>query len=172
MADSAINFVVRKLGEFVVKETAKLQEVGNEVMLLKDKLQWLQTFVQMADHERRQGGNAYMNVWVQQTREVSLEVEDVLDEFMLRVDIESELPVWRKWLHLLSSCTRQISVRHELSGRIAMIRARLDQISQHSKDYVKEKEHSPPPAMASPSITTTDGWYACSPKPIYRSIKV
>uniref|UniRef100_K3Y3J1 NB-ARC domain-containing protein n=1 Tax=Setaria italica TaxID=4555 RepID=K3Y3J1_SETIT len=97
MADSAVNFVVGRLGEFVVKEAALLQEVGNDVMLLKDKLQWLQMFVQMADHERRQaGGGAYKDVWVQQTREVALEVEDVLDEFMLRVDIEHALPLWNK----------------------------------------------------------------------------
>ncbi|CAN6192573.1 unnamed protein product [Urochloa humidicola] len=160
MADSAVNFVVGRLGEFVVKEATELQEVGNDVMLLKDKLQWLQTFVQMADHERRQaGGGAYREVWVQQTREVALEVEDVLDEFMLGVNIENSLPLWKKWLEFLSTCATQISVRHDLKGRIAMIRARLDQISQHSKDYITG--HSPPAANLnppSPSITTTDGW--------------
>ncbi|CAN6162666.1 unnamed protein product [Urochloa humidicola] len=159
MADSAVNFVVDRLGEFVVKEATELQEVGNDVMLLKDKLQWLQTFVQMADHERRQaGGGAYREVWVQQTREVALEVEDVLDEFMLGVNIEDSLPLWKKWLEFLSTCTTQISVRHDLKGRIAMIRARLDQISQHSKDYIAD--HSSPAAkkLPSPSLTTTDGW--------------
>nr|TKW23511.1 hypothetical protein SEVIR_4G296400v2 [Setaria viridis] len=160
MADSAVNFVVGRLGEFVVKEAALLQEVGNDVMLLKDKLQWLQMFVQMADHERRQaGGGAYKDVWVQQTREVALEVEDVLDEFMLRVDIEHALPLWNKLLKILSTCGTQISVRHALSRRISMIRARLEQISQHRKDYIPD-EQSPPAAKAapSPSITTTDGW--------------
>lgn len=164
MADSAVNFVVGRLGEFVVKEAAELQEVGNDIMLLKDKLQWLQTFVQLADHERRRhvgagAGGDYREVWVQQTREVALEVEDVLDEFMLRVDIEHALPLCKKWLKFLSTCATQISIRHDLSARIAMIRARLEQISQHSKDYIAD--HPPPPAIASSasSIITTDGWY-------------
>nr|XP_034569263.1 putative disease resistance RPP13-like protein 3 [Setaria viridis] len=158
MADSAVSFVLGRLGEFVVKEARALQEVGNDVVLLKDKLQWLHTFVQQADHRRRCEGNTYMDVWVQQTREVALDVEDVLDEFMRRVDLQQGLPAWRKWLKFLRSCASQISVRRELSGRIAMIRARLDQISDHRSAYITDYSSSLTRESSSPSITTVDGW--------------
>ncbi|KAL6906507.1 hypothetical protein ACP4OV_004108 [Aristida adscensionis] len=158
MADSTVSFVLGRLGEFVVKEAGVLREVGSDVVLFKDKLQWLQTFVQHADHRRRREGNAYMDVWVQQTREVALDVEDILDEFMLRANVEQEQPAWRKWFRFLTACAAQISVRRELSGRIAMTRARLDQISDHRNAYIEEREDSSSGVMMSRSITTTDGW--------------
>ncbi|KAL6629014.1 hypothetical protein ACP70R_028779 [Stipagrostis hirtigluma subsp. patula] len=158
MADSAVSFVLGRLGEFVVKEAGVLQEVGSDVVLFRDKLQWLHTFVQQADHRRRRrGGGSYMDVWVQQTREVALDVEDVLDEFMLRVSQHQGLPAWKKWLRFLTTCATQISVRRELSGRIAMIRARLDQISDHKSSYITEYSSSAT-CWASPPISTTDGW--------------
>uniref|UniRef100_A0A0E0A438 Disease resistance N-terminal domain-containing protein n=1 Tax=Oryza glumipatula TaxID=40148 RepID=A0A0E0A438_9ORYZ len=108
MADSTVSFVVGRLAEFVAKEAKVLQGVE------RDKLQWLHTFVQLADQRRRLNGNAYVDVWVQQTRDVSLEVEDVIDKFMVRVNSDRHLPIWSKCL--------------KLSGRIAMITARLNQI--------------------------------------------
>ncbi|KAL6873566.1 hypothetical protein ACP4OV_013648 [Aristida adscensionis] len=159
MADSAVSFVLGRLGDFLVREAGVLKEVGNDVVLFRDKLQWLHTFVQHADHRRRRDGNAYMDVWVQQTREVALDVEDVLDEFMLRANMEQELPTWKKWLKFLSACATQISVRRELSGRIAIIRARLDQISDHRNLFFKEREESSAATrVSSPSISTIDGW--------------
>uniref|UniRef100_A0A0A9AJU9 Uncharacterized protein n=1 Tax=Arundo donax TaxID=35708 RepID=A0A0A9AJU9_ARUDO len=158
MADSAVSFVLGRLGEFVVKEAGVLKEVGNDVMLLRDKLEWLHTFVQEADQKRRQRGNVYMDVWVQQTRHVALEVEDVLDEFMLRVDLHQGLPTWKKWFKFLTACATQISVRHELYGRIAMIRARLDQIALHRDAYITEHSSSSATRAATPSISTIGGW--------------
>ncbi|KAF8686853.1 hypothetical protein HU200_043356 [Digitaria exilis] len=158
MADSAVSFVVGRLAEFAVKEAGVLKEVGSDVVLLKDKLQWLHTFVQQADQRRRQGGNAYMDVWVQQTREVALEVEDVIDKFLLRVDLQQGLPIWTKCLKLLSTCATQISVRHQLSTKISMIKARLDQISSHRHEYFNDYASSSSATRPSPSISTTDGW--------------
>ncbi|KAL6603450.1 hypothetical protein ACP70R_043811 [Stipagrostis hirtigluma subsp. patula] len=167
MADSAVSFVLGRLGEFIVQEAGALREVGNDVVLFRDKLQWLQTFVQQADHRRRHEGNAYMDVWVQQTREVSLEVEDILDKFMLRANMEQGQPMWKKWFKFLSACATQISVRRELAGEIDMVRARLDQISEHRTAYMKENDDSTSATraessyatkVASPSISTTDGW--------------
>ncbi|KAL6873563.1 hypothetical protein ACP4OV_013645 [Aristida adscensionis] len=158
MADSSVSFVLGRLGEFIAKEAGDLKQVGHDVVLFRDELEWLQTFVQQADHRRRRRGNAYMDVWVKQTREVALEVEDILDEFMLRANVEQGLPVWKKWFNFLSSCATQISVRRELSGRIAMVRARLDQIAGHKDAYIKDNEDSSSAAGAvSPSISTTDG---------------
>ncbi|KAL6603442.1 hypothetical protein ACP70R_043803 [Stipagrostis hirtigluma subsp. patula] len=167
MADSAVSFVLGKLGDFVAQEAGVLKEVGKDVVLFKDKLQWLQTFVQQADHRRRREGNAYMDVWVQQTREVALEVEDILDKFMLRANVEQGQPMWKKWFKFLSACATQISVRRELAGEINMVRARLDQISEHRTAYIKENDDSTSATraesssairVASPSISTTDGW--------------
>lgn len=110
MADSTVGFVVGRLAEFVAKEAKVLQGVERDVVLLRDKLQWLHTFVQLADQRRRLN----VDVWVQQTRDVSLEVEDVIDRFMVRVNLDQHLPLWSKCLMFLTACATQVN-RHDHS---------------------------------------------------------
>jgi hypothetical protein len=153
MADSTVGFVVGRLAEFVAKEAKVLQGVERDVVLLRDKLQWLHTFVQLADQRRRLNGNAYVDVWVQQTRDVSLEVEDVIDRFMVRVNLDQHLPLWSKCLKFLTACATQVTVRRELSGRIAMITARLNQISKHRRDYIHKYSSQ---TLLAPSMPVID----------------
>uniref|UniRef100_A0A8R7TS56 NB-ARC domain-containing protein n=1 Tax=Triticum urartu TaxID=4572 RepID=A0A8R7TS56_TRIUA len=68
MASASITFVLNRLGELAVKEAALLSGVGDHIRLLRDKLEWLQTFIQDADQERRDGANQYVGLWVRQTR--------------------------------------------------------------------------------------------------------
>ncbi|EAY99387.1 hypothetical protein OsI_21356 [Oryza sativa Indica Group] len=101
MADSTVGFVVGRLAEFVAKEAKVLQGVERDVVLLRDKL---------ADQRRRLN----VDVWVQQTRDVSLEVEDVIDRFMVRVNLDQHLPLWSKCLKFLTACATQVN-RHDHS---------------------------------------------------------
>ena len=71
MASASISFVLNRLGELAVKEAALLSGVGDDIRLLRDKLEWLQTFIQDADQERREGANQYVGLWVRQTRDVA-----------------------------------------------------------------------------------------------------
>ncbi|XP_048566781.1 putative disease resistance RPP13-like protein 3 [Triticum urartu] len=138
MASASITFVLNRLGELAVKEAALLSGVGDHIRLLRDKLEWLQTFIQDADQERRDGANQYVGLWVRQTRDVAHEVEDVLDDFLRRVDLSTlrqGVPAWRRWLDLAASCTTQVSVRHDLSGRMEGIKERLMEISENVDKY-------------------------------------
>ena len=60
MASASISFVLNRLGELAVKEAALLSGVGDDIRLLRDKLEWLQTFIQDADQERREIGRAHV----------------------------------------------------------------------------------------------------------------
>ncbi|XP_072962059.1 putative disease resistance RPP13-like protein 3 [Typha angustifolia] len=133
MADTAVTFVVSKLGELASREAAVLLEVGKKVMLLRDKLEWLQTFLKDADQKRRHWDDQYLGVWVRQTRDVAFEVEDALDEFFLKVDQQS-LGYWSCTNALFKCwkcCTKELSVRHNLSNQIDNIQERLEKIDSH-----------------------------------------
>ncbi|VAH73054.1 unnamed protein product [Triticum turgidum subsp. durum] len=158
MASASITFVLNRLGELAVKEAALLSGVADDIRLLRDKLEWLQTFIQEADQERREGANQYVGLWVRQTRDVAHEVEDVLDEFLRRLDhdtLRQGVPAWRRWLDLAASCTNQVSVRHDLSERMEGIKKRLREISDNVDKYNIRTFRPPAPGASSSANNST-----------------
>lgn len=121
MASASITFVLNRLADQAVKEAALLRGVDKDIRLLRDKLEWLQTFIQHADQERRKGANNYIALWVRQTRDVAHEVEDVLDELLRKADLDrlaAGRSAWGRWLKLATTFTTQVSVRHDLRERM------------------------------------------------------
>lgn len=155
MAETAITTVLAKVAELVAWEAAVLLEVGDDVRLLRDKLEWLHTFVRDADRRRRLRDDEFVAVWVRQTRDVAFEAEDALDDFLHRAALRRRAPGCSAW----PRCAGQVALRHGLSGRIRQIRKRLDEISSNRAAY--NIEHTPSPAWAS-SATTLAAWYALS----------
>ena len=85
MAETAIAAVLSKFGELAASEAKILLEVGDNMTLLRDRLEWLQAFIRDADRKRRAGTDPLTRVWVRQTRDVAFEAEDTLDEFIYQV---------------------------------------------------------------------------------------
>uniref|UniRef100_A0A0E0JT01 NB-ARC domain-containing protein n=1 Tax=Oryza punctata TaxID=4537 RepID=A0A0E0JT01_ORYPU len=158
MAETAITTVLAKVAELVAWEAAVLLEVGDDVRLLRDKLEWLHTFIRDADRRRRRRDDEFVAVWVRQTRDVAFEAEDALDDFLHRAartrrrqatplaTIPSCAAAWPP------RCAGQVALRHDLSGRIRQIRKRLDEISANRAAY--NIEHTPSPAWAAPSSSS------------------
>jgi hypothetical protein len=74
-----------KFGELAASEAKILLEAGDNMTLLRDRLEWLQAFVRDADRRRRAGTDQLTRVWVRQTRNVAFQAEDTLDEFVYQV---------------------------------------------------------------------------------------
>jgi hypothetical protein len=135
---SAISSVVSRLGEMAVAEAALLRGVDDYIPLLRDKLEWMQTFIQQESGQQEGGGtNPYVDVWVRQTREVAYQVEDVLDEFLTKVDLDKAggFPAWERWLRIIGGCATHVSVRHDLKARMDAIKNRLKEISDNANTY-------------------------------------
>jgi hypothetical protein len=110
MAETAITTVLSKCGELATREAGVLLQVGHDVMLLRDRLDWLQAFIRDADRKRRAGTDGFTLVWLRQTRNVTFEAEDTLDYFYLKVqsaDILCYSPV-----HLFSIFTSLLSLAY------------------------------------------------------------
>uniref|UniRef100_A0A0D9V9R1 NB-ARC domain-containing protein n=1 Tax=Leersia perrieri TaxID=77586 RepID=A0A0D9V9R1_9ORYZ len=157
MAETAITTVLAKVGELVAWEAATLLDVGDEVRLLRDKLEWLHTFIRDADRRRRRRDDEFVAVWVRQTRDVAFEAEDALDHFLHRAarrhrrkNPSFSSPSSSCWL---GGFAGEVALRHDLSGRIRQIKKRLDQISDIRADY--NIDHTPSPAWAAPSCSSS-----------------
>ncbi|XP_024310387.1 putative disease resistance protein At1g50180 [Brachypodium distachyon] len=166
MAETVITSVLSKCREVatqeILREAKVLLQVGEDIMLLRDRLEWLQAFVRDADRKRRVGADDLTRIWVRQTRDVVFQAEDVLDEFFHKVirafrqiDIESKLYQGpRKWLAYLTDMGTQITVRHWLSSQINKIKSRLDQISKNQKEF--NIGHTPSGIWTSANTDHTD----------------
>uniref|UniRef100_A0ACD5UNB2 Uncharacterized protein n=1 Tax=Avena sativa TaxID=4498 RepID=A0ACD5UNB2_AVESA len=156
MADTAIAAVLTKFGELAANEARVLIQVDSDMMLLRDRLEWLQAFIRDADRKRRAGTDGLTRVWVRQTRDVAFQAEDALDEFFYEVDLRSQgYRGWKMWRRYLMGCGTQIVVRHGLSNRITKIKSRLIQISENQKEY--KIEHIPSVPLTS-STTSVAAW--------------
>jgi hypothetical protein len=93
MAEAAISAALSKLGELATSEAKILMEVGDNMTLLRDRLEWLQAFIRDADRRRRASTDDQLTrVWVRQTRTVSFQAEDALDEFIYQVSSSTYIP--------------------------------------------------------------------------------
>uniref|UniRef100_A0A8R7PUA8 Disease resistance N-terminal domain-containing protein n=1 Tax=Triticum urartu TaxID=4572 RepID=A0A8R7PUA8_TRIUA len=161
MAESAVAAVLSKFGELAASEAKILLEVGDNMMLLRDRLEWLQAFIRDADRKRRTGTDGLTRVWVRwvrQTRDVAFEAEDALDEFFYEVELKRHgYHGWKMWRKYLTGFWNQVIIRHVFSARIKRINRRLKKISENQKEY--KIEHTPLATLTS-STTATSAWYA------------
>ncbi|CAL4991173.1 unnamed protein product [Urochloa decumbens] len=142
MAETAITTVLSKFGELATSEAGVLLQVGHDVMLLRDRFDWLQAFIRDADRKRRAGTDGLTLVWLRQTRDATFEAEDTLDYFFLKVDLESKgYGRWKTWQIYLTGWWSQVITGHLLSGKIKGIKQRLDDISENQTKY--NINHSP-----------------------------
>ncbi|KAK0601406.1 hypothetical protein LWI29_023965 [Acer saccharum] len=82
MVDAVVSFVVERLGDFLIQEAEFLGGVKNKVMWLKDELGWMQCYI--ANAEEEQIDNPMIRKWLSDITEISYEIEDVLDKFILQ----------------------------------------------------------------------------------------
>ncbi|CAM0885348.1 unnamed protein product [Alopecurus aequalis] len=149
MAETAVIAALSKFGELAAREADVLLRVGDEMLLLRDRLEWLQAFIRDADQKRRAGTDGLTRVWVRQIRDVAFRAEDALDQFFYQVELRNlheRFNIWRK----PNSCYN-IIIRHGLSYEIKSIKSRLNQISENQKAY--NIQHTP--LVTSTSSTTT-----------------
>ncbi|CAL5042358.1 unnamed protein product [Urochloa decumbens] len=95
------------------------------------------------------------------TRDVAHEVEDVLDEFLRKADLDrlaAGRSRWGRWLKLATIFTTQVAVRHDLRERMDGIKDRLKEISDNVDKYWRKQlrsNASPSAPNPSPSVP---GW--------------
>ncbi|CAL4940310.1 unnamed protein product [Urochloa decumbens] len=140
MAEAVVAPLVGKLQEMALSEAKAMVAVNGDIRRLRDRLMWMQAFLQHTDSRRRDISNELVGVWVKQTRDAAFDAEDALDHYFRRIDL-SRYPTWtQSIIRFLAGLTTQLSVRHDLSRRIAEINSRLEDIIINKDTYKVETE--------------------------------
>ncbi|KAM1793792.1 hypothetical protein ACFX11_034339 [Malus domestica] len=80
MASAVINLLVGRVGAFLISEASLLGGVHDE--LEETRLELLAVKASLADAKKKGALNEVEKIWVENVRDVSIEVEDIMDEFI------------------------------------------------------------------------------------------
>ncbi|XP_034709235.1 putative disease resistance RPP13-like protein 3 [Vitis riparia] len=137
MAESSVSFLLQKLYDLVSQEASLFGAVEGEVRQLCKELEWIRLFLEYADGERRY--DKRFKLWVNQVRDAAFDAEDVIDEFMFKVERKRQQRLNNlKFLDFLPACldfVDKLLLAHELRGRITDINTTLEKILVNKKRY-------------------------------------
>ncbi|KAJ9678204.1 hypothetical protein PVL29_022943 [Vitis rotundifolia] len=140
MADT-VSIFVEKLSNLVLQEAFLFGQVEGQVKLLRDELKWMRLFLKDADSQTFY--NEKIKLWVEHIRNVTHDVEDVIDEFILDMDRRQLRVNTLKFLKCLPTYLSSTSSTRIMANRSKYgLEALMDSSSSSTTDQVvahKEK---------------------------------
>lgn len=160
MAESSVSFLLQKLYDLVSQEASLFGAVEGEVRQLCKELEWIRLFLEYADGERRY--DKRFKLWVNQVRDAAFDAEDVIDEFMFKVERKRQQRLNNlKFLNFLPACLNfvdKLPLAHELSGRITDINTTLEKILDYKKRYGIEYPRASEVGSSSEAGSSSEPW--------------
>jgi disease resistance protein RPM1 len=83
MTETVVTLVINKLVQLIVHESKLLRGVHQQVVDLRDELESIRCFLK--DIDKRRDLQDGVKTWMKQVREVAYHIEDLIDEYVLRV---------------------------------------------------------------------------------------
>ena len=144
MAWALVSAIKDQLSSLITSEFTSIANVKGEVQKLESKLHTIQAMLN--DAEKRQVKEEAMKLWIDELKDVSYQVDDVLDEWntaKIKADIEKEEEAEtstakrRKVLSLtnLNSSVSTVSQRRNIALLIKEIIGKLDEIDREGDMY-------------------------------------
>ncbi|KAJ1428303.1 Virus X resistance protein-like, coiled-coil domain [Sesbania bispinosa] len=142
MADIAVSFALEQVFQLLKEETNLLRGVHKDFSDIKDELESIQALLKDAD--RRAGDEAETNdgirTWVEQLREASFRIEDVIDEY-LRLMHGANHPRCGDLVYRISNLIRTLIPRHRIASEIQDIKVTVREIKERSERYRFQISH-------------------------------
>ncbi|KAK9274602.1 hypothetical protein L1049_021851 [Liquidambar formosana] len=118
--EAVVSVVIEKLADLLIAEAKLLSEVKDQVEWIKDELRAMICFLRDADD--KQGGDARVENWKAEIRDVAYDAEDIIDALILRKEQKKN----EKTVKRLAA---------EVGADIKRIRTKLAEISERRSTY-------------------------------------
>ncbi|CAL5321419.1 unnamed protein product [Camellia sinensis] len=156
MAESAVTFLLRKLGSLIEEELKSLGRVKGEIVFIRDELQSMSAFLRVAD--AIEDTDPEIQAWVKQVRDVALDTDDVLDEFMLRFARHHHHRGFYGSICKIYYQIKNMKARRQIASDIQDIKARVIDIAERRQRY-GYKFSSTSVQASSSNVANNGGWY-------------
>ncbi|XP_058089095.1 disease resistance protein RPM1-like isoform X1 [Magnolia sinica] len=132
MAESVSGFLFEKLSSLLTQEVSLLRGVRTEVEEIKLELENMRAFLRDAD--TRKDSNEGLRTWVGQVRDATYEVEDIIDEFVYRMD-RPQRGGFRGCLLNTITLLKNIRYRHRFATQLQGLKRNIAAISMRKDQY-------------------------------------
>ncbi|XP_071919938.1 disease resistance protein RPM1-like [Coffea arabica] len=135
MAETVVSFVSDHLATLLREEGSLLGGLRQEVQLIKDELGHMRAFLKVA--EPKEDDDPRLQEWINQVREAAYDIEDVLDEFVLRFAGYRHHGFCGSLQRILKAI-KSLRARHQVASAIQSIKSRIKNISEGRQRYQVE----------------------------------
>nr|XP_009411155.1 PREDICTED: probable disease resistance RPP8-like protein 2 [Musa acuminata subsp. malaccensis] len=119
-----------KMSEYTFREFTLILNVGDEVEVSRSTLRLLLSFLKDVDQKSRYEHSELIQEWVSQIRSLAYDIEDVVDEYTLRVG-----RLRRKCsLKCIANLPTRILARYQLAKSLQHINRNLQETSKHASE--------------------------------------
>ncbi|KAI8537277.1 hypothetical protein RHMOL_Rhmol09G0010700 [Rhododendron molle] len=161
MVDAVVSFVVDRLGDLLIEQVIFLQGVKDDVESLRGQLEYMLCFLK--DAEEKQDIDNRMRKWISNIRDVAYEAEDIIDNFILKVEAGTPKKMGLKecFEKYFCICSKHSSLIQQANlcriGReIKTLKTKLNQIQQNQETFGIRKIDDA--REGSDRMNTTDNW--------------
>ncbi|KAE8009781.1 hypothetical protein FH972_006197 [Carpinus fangiana] len=133
MAEIAVSFLLHKLTFLLGDEVQLLSGVRAEVQYINEEFVRIKVFLRVADG--MEDNDPELKVWVKQVREVSYDIEDVLDDLRHRFTHHNRSRGLYASLRKLSSWAKNPMALHLIASEMQAIKSRVASISEGHRKY-------------------------------------
>ncbi|XP_039116560.1 probable disease resistance RPP8-like protein 2 [Dioscorea cayenensis subsp. rotundata] len=135
MAEAAVGFVVRKLGELLAQEAINLYGVRGEVDWLERELRRMQCFLKDADAKKNKRDDDRVKNWVTEMRDLAFEAEDIIDTFMYSKLRTPERDGCIGFIERFVFIFDELVNKHKVHVNVEGIKTKLQELSRSTEVY-------------------------------------
>ncbi|XP_048559950.1 disease resistance protein RGA5-like [Triticum urartu] len=152
----AMGTLLPKLANLITKEYNLHKGVKGEIMFLKVELEHMQAaLVDISEAPIDQPPNNQIKLWANHVRDLSYDLEDNIDKFMLHIETHGQPEKSHSFRDFIDKCLSLLTkgkIRHKIGIDIKDIKRRIKEISERRKRYqIDSKAAAKPPG---PTVDT------------------
>ncbi|RWR73951.1 disease resistance protein RPM1-like protein [Cinnamomum micranthum f. kanehirae] len=136
MAESAVGFLVKTLGSLVQQEAALLQGLVGNINEIQLELQSMHSFLKDADRRKRSDDDSGVRTWVEQVREATYKVEDIIDMYMWQIAKQNTgKGLIRRALYNTLLLPKHYCYKHQIASELQAIKFEIHEISERRQRF-------------------------------------
>lgn len=133
----AIGSLLPKLGNLLEEEYGLQTRVRDEIVFLKDELQSMHTALLKISETPPidEPPDIQANLWAKEVRELSYELEDSIDKFMVHIDDPNKPQGFKGFIDRCISLWTKATIRREIATEVKDIKRRIQQVTDRRGRY-------------------------------------
>ncbi|XP_043694569.1 disease resistance protein RPM1 [Telopea speciosissima] len=165
VAQPVVQVLLEKIFLFLETEGALVVGAREEFKAISDELESMKSFLRDAD--RRSETEEEVQTWVAQVRDAAYSVEDIIDEFMYRVDRHFSGGNLSGYVNQIVKFPKNVWVKHQMASKLEEIKANITGIKERHQRYhfhsekeegVRMRPHGESPLSAEDDVVGMEGY--------------